>query len=159
MFNFKKNNFPTGFSSSLRQYFLCAQIYGRLLKCSRISVVRTINNHLHILKQKIHCTMCQLCPLLLPLDEDYSINIQSRNGKEDTRLLTRFSTVSTMSRLLTSPTSISPTTTANFILIFRIGTDGSMVPAGKTIEPEPAIIIIITGGSPAAEAPAAASCL
>lgn len=51
--------------------------------------------------------------------------------------LTRFSTVSTMSRLLTSPTCMSPIRTANFILILRMGTDGLMTPPGSTMEPEP----------------------
>lgn len=53
------------------------------------------------------------------------------------RPLTRFSTVSTMSRLLTSPTWMSPMRTANFIRILRIGTDGLIIPAGSTTDPEP----------------------
>ena len=56
------------------------------------------------------------------------------------RWLTRFSTVSTISRLLTSPTWISPIRTANFILIFRIGTDGLIIPVGRSTGPEPDII-------------------
>lgn len=44
--------------------------------------------------------------------------------------------------------------TANFILIFRIGTDGLIIPAGRTTEPEPDIIIV----SPAAAAETAAAC-
>lgn len=51
--------------------------------------------------------------------------------------LTRFSTVSTMSRLLTSPTWMSPMRTANFIRMLRIGTDGLIIPAGSTTDPEP----------------------
>lgn len=47
-----------------------------------------------------------------------------------------------MSRLVTSPTWISPMRTANFILIFRIGTDGLIIPAGSTTEPEADIIIV-----------------
>lgn len=53
------------------------------------------------------------------------------------RPLTRFSTVSTMSRLLTSPTWMSPMRTANFIRMLRIGTDGLIIPAGSTTEPAP----------------------
>ena len=67
-------------------------------------------------------------------------------------ILTRFRTVSTMSLLLTSPTWIRPMRTANFILIFRIGTEGLITPAGRTIEPAPDTII-----SPVT-APVAACC-
>lgn len=51
--------------------------------------------------------------------------------------LTRLSTVSTMSLLLTSPTCMSPINTANFIRMLRIGTEGLIIPAGSTTEPEP----------------------
>lgn len=51
--------------------------------------------------------------------------------------LTRLSTVSTMSRLLTSPTCMSPMRTANFIRMLRIGTEGLIIPAGSTTGPEP----------------------
>lgn len=69
-------------------------------------------------------------------------------------LLTRFSTVSTMSLLLTSPTWIRPTNTANFIWIFLIGTAGLITPAGRTIEPAADTIL-----SPVAPEPApAANC-
>lgn len=47
------------------------------------------------------------------------------------------STVSTMSLLLTSPTCMSPIRTANFIRMLRIGTEGLIIPAGSTTEPEP----------------------
>lgn len=50
--------------------------------------------------------------------------------------LTRFSTVSTMSRLLTSPTWMSPIKTANFMRMLRMGTDGLIIPAGSTTDPE-----------------------
>lgn len=64
------------------------------------------------------------------------------------RPLTRFSTVSTMSRLLTSPTWMSPMRTANFIRMLRIGTDGLIIPAGSTTEPAPDAL-----GSPIATTP------
>lgn len=51
--------------------------------------------------------------------------------------LTRLSTVSTMSLLLTSPTCMSPINTANFIRMLRIGTEGLIIPAGSTTAPEP----------------------
>ncbi|RLW08206.1 hypothetical protein DV515_00003175, partial [Chloebia gouldiae] len=56
---------------------------------------------------------------------------------EEWPVCSRFSTVSTMSRLLTSPTWMSPMRTANFIRILRIGTDGLIIPAGSTTDPEP----------------------
>lgn len=46
-----------------------------------------------------------------------------------------------MSLLLTSPTWIKPMSTANFILIFRIGTEGFITPAGRTTAPDPDTII------------------
>ena len=79
---------------------------------------------------------------------------QKMSGQRRKCVLTKFNTVSTISRLLTSPTWISPTSTANFILIFRIGTAGLIIPAGRTTEPEPDIIIV----SPAAAETAAACC-
>lgn len=68
--------------------------------------------------------------------------------------LTKFSTVSTISRLPTCPTWIKPVRTANFILIFRIGTDGFIIPTGRTTEPEPPVTVV----SAAAPAEAAAAC-
>ncbi|TNN54097.1 hypothetical protein EYF80_035718 [Liparis tanakae] len=62
-----------------------------------------------------------------------------------------FSTVSTMSLLLTSPTWIRPTSTANFIWIFLIGTGGLITPAGRTMEPAEDTIL-----SPVAPEPAPA---
>lgn len=50
--------------------------------------------------------------------------------------LTRFKTVSTMSRLLTSPTWMSPIKTANFMRMLRMGTVGLIIPAGSTTDPE-----------------------
>ena len=115
-----------------------------------------------ILKITLFCCMSAL--LLVQLNSTPDLGLQAvtsshrvrreeREGKK-TRLLTKFSTVSTISRLLTSPTWISPMRTANFILIFRIGTDGLIIPAGRTTEPEPDIIIV----SPAAAAETAAAC-
>lgn len=46
-----------------------------------------------------------------------------------------------MSLLLTSPTWIKPMSTANFILIFRIGTEGFITPAGRTTAPDPDTIM------------------
>ena len=69
--------------------------------------------------------------------------------------LTRFSTVSTMSLLLTSPTWIRPTSTANFIWIFLIGTAGLITPAGRTIEPAEDTILSPVAPEPA---PAATCC-
>lgn len=43
-----------------------------------------------------------------------------------------WSTVSTMSLLLTSPTCMSSINTANFIRMLRIGTEGLIIPAGST---------------------------
>lgn len=57
-----------------------------------------------------------------------------------------------MSRWLTSPTWISPTRTANFILIFRIGSDGLMSPVGRTTEPAPDIIAVSAGRAETAAA-------
>lgn len=57
------------------------------------------------------------------------------------QMLTRFKTVSTISLLLTSPTWIKPISTANFILIFRIGTEGFITPAGRTTAPDPDTIM------------------
>lgn len=57
------------------------------------------------------------------------------------QMLTRFKTVSTISLLLTSPTWIKPMSTANFILIFRIGTEGFITPAGRTTAPDPDTIM------------------
>lgn len=68
--------------------------------------------------------------------------------------LTKFRTVSTISRLPTCPTWIRPVRTANFILIFRIGTDGFIIPIGRTTEPEPHVTVV----SAAAPAEAAAAC-
>lgn len=68
--------------------------------------------------------------------------------------LTKFSTVSTISRLPTCPTWIRPVRTANFVLIFRIGTDGFIIPTGRTTEPEPHVTVV----SAAAPAEAAAAC-
>ena len=70
--------------------------------------------------------------------------------------LTRFSTVSTMSLLLTSPTWIRPTSTANFIWIFLIGTAGLITPAGRTMEP--AADTILSPVTAPELAPAAATC-
>ncbi len=57
------------------------------------------------------------------------------------QMLTRFKTVSTISLLLTSPTWIKPMSTANFIWIFRIGTEGFITPAGRTTAPDPDTIM------------------
>ncbi len=70
--------------------------------------------------------------------------------------LTRFNTVSTISLLLTSPTWMRPVRTANFVLIFRIGTEGFITPAGSTTDPEQDIIIIM---SPVPEPAASPCCL
>lgn len=80
--------------------------------------------------------------------------------------LTRLSTVSTMSRLLTSPTWIRPTNTANFIWIFLIGTAGLITPAGRTIEPAAdtilspvvAVAVVVTAAAAAEEPAPAATC-
>lgn len=68
----------------------------------------------------------------------HSVTVLSMAYSEPHNQLTRLNTVSTMSRLETSPTSTRPVSTANFILIPLIGTPGlSPTAPGRPSFPSP----------------------
>lgn len=68
----------------------------------------------------------------------HSVTVLSMAHSEPHNQLTRLNTVSTMSRLETSPTSTRPVSTANFILIPLIGTPGlSPTAPGRPSFPSP----------------------